>query len=143
MTTEELLNEEVETDQEDETTEIDVDQDDVEAIKAENEKLRKQNDKLKDKKKKAIDKSQKKAVYVDELEQFYASKKQQEWFESNFPDKDYEAVSAVAEAKGVDVKEAANILGWSSTSSGMTGRDVRKVDSKTAKEQLERRKKML
>ncbi len=144
MTTEEKLTEELETEQEEiETTDTDTDQGDVEEIKAENERLRKQNEKLKEKKQKAIEKSQKKAVYVDELEQFYATKKQQEWFEQNFPDKDYEAINAVAQAKGVDIKEAANILGWSSTSSGMTGRDVRKVDSKTAKEQLDRRKKVL
>jgi len=99
-----------EVDMEQPDTEEDQDADDVEAIKAENERLRKQNEKLKHKKAKAIDKSAKQTIYKEELEEFYKEKKQQEWFEQTHPNMDYEAIKAVANAKGTDMQEAIKIL---------------------------------
>jgi homoaconitase/3-isopropylmalate dehydratase large subunit len=83
---------------------------DVEAIKAENERLRKQNEKLKHKKHKAIEKSTKQAIDRQELEGFYKEMKQKEWFKETHPGVDYQAIKAVAEAKGTDMQEAMKIL---------------------------------
>ena len=82
----------------------------VEEIKAENERLRKQNQKLKLKKAKAIEKSAKQAIDRQELEGFYREMKQKEWFKETHPGVDYEAIKAVADAKGTDMQEAMKIL---------------------------------